>query len=332
MKTTVMKRTFYLFACSVLILASCGGKKKPQPPVNNHPPVNNTTTFAAAPVFNADSAYAFVEKQLSFGPRVPNSEGHKKCGDYLISQLKTYGAEVIVQEAKVMAYTGASLRIRNIIARYNPEKTNRVVLFAHWDTRPFSDMDPVNDKDPVPGADDGASGVAVLLEIARNIQTTQPQVGIDLIFLDGEDYGNAGGEPETYCLGTQYWAKNPPIPGYMPKYGILLDMVGARGAMFCKEAYSRQYASSVVENIWNTAAQLGYANYFISKDSDPLTDDHVFINTLAKIPTADIINYNRDTGGFGSHWHTQDDNISIIDKNTLKAVGQTVTQVIYNEQ
>jgi hypothetical protein len=175
--------------------------------------------------------------------------------------------------------------------------------------------------------------VAVLLEIARILQQTPPTVGVDIIFLDGEDYGDANGAPETYCLGTQYWAKNQPIPGYYAKFGILLDMVGANGARFCKEGWSRKYASSVVENVWGTAQQLGYGGYFLDKDTEPITDDHYFVNTLAKIPTVDILNFDRDVPpGFGNHWHTLNDDIKIIDKNTLKAVGQTVTQVIYNEK
>lgn len=327
-----MKKTIFTISILGLFLA-CGENKPPKKPVDNKPPINNNIALSPAPVFNADSAYTYIQDQLEFGPRVPNTNGHKQCGDYLISKLKSFGGDVIVQKAKVVAYNGTTLNIRNIVARFNKEKINRVALFAHWDTRPFSDRDSVNEKIPVPGADDGASGVAVLLEIARNVQLSTPNVGIDIILFDGEDYGDANGAPETYCLGSQYWAKNPPIPGYTAKYGILLDMVGAQGAMFCKEGWSRQFAASVVENVWNVSQQLGYGNYFIPKDSEPLTDDHYFVNTLSKIPTIDIINFNTDRGspGFGNHWHTSQDDIEIIDKNTLKAVGQTVLQVIYNE-
>jgi len=329
-----MKKIFAV-AALIALFTACGGKK--EKPKSTQPPVANQqqVMLTPAPGFVSDSAYAFVEKQLSFGPRVPNTRGHKACGDYLIAKLKQYGAEVIVQEANVTAYTGATLKIRNIIARFNPKSTSRIALFAHWDTRPFADQDAeINSKTPVPGADDGASGVAVLLEIARNLQQTPPTAGVDIILFDGEDYGNSGGEPETYCLGSQYWARNQPIPGYYAKYGILLDMVGASGARFCKEGWSRQYAASVVENVWNTAQQLGYGMYFLMKDTEPLVDDHYFVNTLARIPTIDIINYDREgaASGFGEHWHTLQDDISIIDRNTLKAVGQTVMQVIYNEK
>src|SRR5690606_21985561 len=160
-------------------------------------------------------------------PRVPNSKGHKACGEWLEKKLREYTSEVIVQPATVVAYTGESLKIKNIIARFSPEKSNRIALFAHWDTRPFADRDPENKKQPVLGADDGGSGVGVLLEIARNLKMQIPGVGVDIILFDGEDYGDAGGDPASYCLGSQYWAKNPPIPGYSAKFGILLDMVGA---------------------------------------------------------------------------------------------------------
>lgn len=333
-------RIYILLLPALVWLAACGPKK----PVKN-PPKNDTqhtiadtghtVNLVTAPGFSADSAYGFIEKQLSFGPRVPNTKGHKACGDYLIATFKRFGAKVIVQEATVNAYTGAGLKIRNIIAQYKPEATNRIVLFAHWDTRPFADNDPEDRRNkPIPGADDGGSGVAVLLEIARNLQAQPPAIGVDLILFDGEDYGNAEGAPETYCLGSQYWAKNQPIPGYYAKYGILLDMVGGANARFCREGWSRQYASSVVDNIWNTAQALGYGMYFVMKDQSPVTDDHYFVNTLARIPTVDIINFDTGNGakGFPEHWHTSKDDISAIDKNVLKAVGQTLMQVIYSEQ
>lgn len=283
--------------------------------------------------FSADSAFAMIEKQLSFGPRVPNSKAHLACGDFLIERLKQFTPDVIVQPATVMAYTGESLKIRNIMARFNKEKTNRIVFFAHWDTRPFADRDPAHPKKPVLGADDGASGVAILLELARILALNPPEIGVDLVLFDGEDYGDAGGKPETYCLGSQYWAKNIPVPGYYAKYGILLDMVGARNARFCKEGWSLKFAPTIVDKVWTTAHTLGFGHYFIMKKIDPITDDHYFVNTLAKIPTIDIINHDPDIhpAGFGSHWHTLNDNIDIIDKNTLLAVGQTLVHIIYSE-
>lgn len=280
--------------------------------------------------FNEDSAYQFIKMQMSFGNRIPNTKGHKACGDYLISTLKRYADKVQVQSFSAAAYTGEVLKGRNIIARFDEKNQNRIVLFAHWDTRPFADRNESTKSQPVPGADDGGSGVAVLLEIARLLKISKPVIGVDIILFDLEDYGDAGGRPETYCLGSQYWAKNPPIPAYAPKYGILLDMVGARSATFMKEGYSRQYAPAVVDKVWNTALGSGYGAYFVNADAEPVTDDHYFVNSLAKIPTIDIIN--KTNAGFGNHWHTPADNMDIIDKSVLKAVGQTLINVIYTEQ
>lgn len=321
------------------LLLACGPKKSIEPtkPVNDtakHIGTENyTPVVSTVPVFSADSAYAMIEKQLSFGHRVPNSKGHKACGDFLIARLKQFTSDVIVQNATVRAYTGESLQIRNIMARFDKDNTNRIAFFAHWDTRPFADRDKENPKQPVMGADDGGSGVAVLLEIARMLQLNPPPVGVDIVLFDGEDYGDAGGDPETYCLGSQYWSRNLPVPGYYAKYGILLDMVGAANARFCKEGWSVKYASSVVEKVWNMGQALGLGNYFIMKQIEPITDDHYFVNTIARIPTINIINFDPAVNevGFGDHWHTRKDDLSIIDKKTLHAVGTTLMNVIYSE-
>lgn len=333
-----MKKIFAIFSVAGLVLA-CGPKHTPDPkkPANDTPQNNqsgnNTQAVGNTPFFSADSAYAMIEKQLSFGPRVPNTKGHAACGDFLISRLKQFTPDVIVQSTTVTAYTGEALRIRNIMAQFDKSNTHRIVLFAHWDTRPFADRDKENPKQPVLGADDGGSGVAVLLEIARLLHLNPPPLGVDIVLFDGEDYGDAGGKPETYCLGSQYWSRNLPVPGYYAKYGILLDMVGAANARFCKEGWSLKYASSVVEKVWNMAHALGFGNYFIMKQIDPITDDHYFVNTLARIPTIDIINFDPDVNpaGFGDHWHTRKDDISIIDKQTLHAVGTTLINIIYTE-
>ncbi|MDB5262904.1 MAG: Glutamine cyclotransferase, partial [Adhaeribacter sp.] len=205
----------------------------------------------------------------------------------------------------------------------------------HWDTRPFADKDTLNPTKPSDGANDGASGVGVLLELARILNTARnnPGIGVDFIFFDGEDYGNAnGGAEETWCLGSQYWAKNKHQNGYNANFGILLDMVGAKGAKFAQEAYSKQYAPQVVNNVWKTASQLGFSDYFIYADNGGITDDHVFM-TQGGVPSIDIIDYDPTSpdGTFGKYHHRHSDNMSIIDKNTLKAVGQTVLQVIYNQ-
>jgi Zn-dependent M28 family amino/carboxypeptidase len=229
--------------------------------------------------------------------------------------------------------------MRNIIGSYNPENENRVLLFAHWDSRPFSDeeADPVKQKQPVLGADDGASGVGVLLEIARQLQLKMTNVGVDIIFFDIEDFGQPNfGEKivpgDWWCLGSQYWAKTPHIEDYKAKYGILLDMVGSADATFLKEGYSREYAASVVENIWSKAAKLGCSQFFIGQNGGAITDDHVPVNELRRIPSVNIINMKNTGTGFASYWHTQNDDMRNINRVTLKAVGQTVMEVIYSEK
>jgi hypothetical protein len=295
------------------------------------------SVVVSVPVFDADSAYHYTKTQVDFGPRVPNSKAHEACGDYLIQEMTRFGGQLTVQKTDITAWDGKVLKARNIIASFNPESTTRILLLAHWDCRPWSDNDPnpANRMKPVDGANDAASGVAVLMEIARQLQAQKPTVGVDILFTDMEDYGEPAwykGEKteDSWCLGTQYWAKNPHVPGYHARYGILLDMVGAPNATFPKEGYSMNYASHVVEKVWNEAKANGFDTYFIEKQGGMITDDHLPVNQLIGVPTIDIIHYNDN--GFGNYWHTQDDTMRNIDKATLKAVGQTVLGVIYKEK
>ncbi|MDT3368728.1 MAG: M28 family peptidase [Bacteroidota bacterium] len=289
------------------------------------------------PAFDADSAWVFVENQVKFGPRVPNSEAHVACGNYLTSELKRFGAQVYEQEATLTAYNGTQLKAKNIIGSYNPENSKRVLLFAHWDSRPYADhdKDPANHKKPIDGADDGASGVGVLLEMARQFSIKSPAIGIDIIFFDAEDYGTPEFVKEykenTWCLGAQFWAKNPHVKGYKADFGILLDMVGAKNASFFKEATSMRYAPQVVEEVWSTARDLGYGKFFINAEGTPIVDDHQYVILGRNIPCIDIIYTDPESdNGFGPHWHTQNDTMDNIDRETLKAVGQTVLKVVYN--
>ena len=289
------------------------------------------------PAFDADSAWVFVENQVKFGPRVPNSEAHVACGNYLTSELKRFGAQVYEQEATLTAYNGTQLKAKNIIGSYNPENSKRVLLFAHWDSRPYADhdKDPANHKKPIDGADDGSSGVGVLLEMARQFSIKSPAIGIDIIFFDAEDYGTPEFVKEykenTWCLGAQFWAKNPHVKGYKADFGILLDMVGAKNASFFKEATSMRYAPQIVEEVWSTARDLGYGKFFINAEGGAITDDHQYVILGRNIPCIDIIYTDPESdNGFGPHWHTQNDTMDNIDRETLKAVGQTVLQVVYN--
>lgn len=292
-----------------------------------------------SPEFNADSAYLFVERQVGFGARVPGSPAHEACGDYLAAKLREFGAQVTEQKADIIHYDGKSLSIRNIIGSYRPEKEKRILLFAHWDSRPFADEESDIDRQklPIAGADDGASGVGVLLEIARNLQQQPMEVGIDIIFFDLEDWGQPSFDKnwvqgEWWCLGSQYWSEQPHVENYKATYGILLDMVGAAQATFLKEGYSMQYARNVMEKIWNTAAKLGYGNYFQHKNGGYITDDHLSVNRYHRAPSANIIHLKSNSHtGFAAHWHTHADDMRNIDRNSLQAAGQTVMEVIYTE-
>lgn len=304
---------------------------------NTTTPTNNTTiaekTRVIPPDFNADSAYQYIKVQADMGPRVPGSKAHEKAVAYYQKHFKSLGASVKVQGGTMNTYDGKQWRIDNVIAEFNPEVKNRILLCAHYDSRPFADKDPIpaNRTKPCPGVNDGASGVGVLMEIARLIKDKPTKVGIDIILFDLEDYGD-NGDMYSWCLGAVYWSNNLHKPNYKAKYAILLDMVGAKNAIFPRESVSVFHANDVVNKVWNTAEKLGYGNYFIYDESAEMTDDHVPINKIAEIPAIDILHYNHVKNEFFPEHHTTKDDINVIDKNTLKAVGQTVLEVIYNEE
>ncbi len=287
-----------------------------------------------APEFNADSAYAYIEQQCAFGPRVPNTREHAQCADWLTAQLRRFGCTVQVQEADVKAWDGSVFHIKNIIASSQPAAKTRLLITSHWDSRPMADKDGDATKrnQPVLAANDGASGVGVALEIARIVQAKAPAVGVDFILWDAEDYGNYDIE-DSWCLGSQYWSKHKHDPSYYPRYGINLDMVGAKDAVFFFEGHSMRQARGYTQQLWNTAALLGHGKYFQSLVEDHgVIDDHYFVMKNTGIPMVEIIDRNPQTGAFFPHWHTSTDDMASIDKATLKAVGQTLVEVIYKEQ
>lgn len=293
---------------------------------------------AQIPAFNRDSAYNFVAQQVAFGPRNLGSEGIEACRTWMVSKLEQYGATVIEQEFTARLYTGDQYPAVNIIGQFNPQKSQRVLLAAHYDTRFMAeeDDDPARINEPIDGADDGGSGVGVLLEIARLISEQPIDLGVDIIFFDAEDQGRRGeGFTETWCLGSQHWGLNMHKPGYKARFGILLDMVGARNAFFNTENVAGLYphANQVHElyrKTWNLARAMGKGRYFQNRRIPAIIDDHYFVNMLTGIPMIDIINKPPGTEeAFGEHWHTHNDNMDIIDKNTLAAVGQVVTAIIY---
>ena len=314
-----------ILCCSAFALVGC---KSEAAPATISPP--KPTKELRVPVFNRDTAYYFVQRQVDFGHRHMGSPGHEACKDWIIAKLESYDVSVTTQEFTATLFDGSSHPATNIIGKINPTNTNRILLAAHWDSRQMAEKDPDASKrnDPILGADDGGSGVAVLLEMARTLQTHPIDLGLDLVFFDAEDAGaNGGGREETWCLGSQHYARNVPNP--TPRYGILLDMVGSKGATFPQEGWSLQYAPNVVQDIWKLANSMGYGHYFVNTRVPGLVDDHLFVNQIGKIPMIDIINYANNS--FGSYHHTHDDNMDIIDRRTLGVVGQVVLAYLARE-
>ncbi len=318
---------FSLFGFVVLLLAACSSEPEA---------VSTTPTVDNIPSFNRDSAYNYIQQQVDMGPRDPGSEGHKQVTEWLVTTLAGHGAEVMKQPFTTRLYDNSVAYGNNVIGSYYPDRKHRILLCAHFDTRRVADYDPNESRqnEPILGADDGGSGVGVLMEIARIINQEDPGVGVDIVFFDIEDQGNPGDDHDvsSWCLGSQHWGSSPHVPGYKARFGILLDMVGHKNARFMKEGVSMQYAPYITNRVWEIATQQGYGRYFDPGQTGPLTDDHYYVNTLAGIPTIDIIHVDPNTGKtFGPHWHTHDDNMDIISKSTLKAVGQTVLTTLWYE-
>ncbi len=321
----MMKRALPVtVACLVAAALSCGSRPGPA---------------AAKAEFDAASAYGFVKAQVDLGPRVPGTPAHAACAEWFVKTLKQWTPDVLVQEFKARAFDGRPLEGKNIVASFNPGAKDRILLCAHWDSRPFADHDPdpANHFRPVMGANDGASGAGVLLEVARCLSLQPPAVGVDILLLDLEDFGehaNWSGRrsEDSWGLGSQHWARTPHRPGYKARFGILLDMVGAADAVFPMEGTSMSFAPAVVRKVWGVARELGLGRWFIDRESDPLIDDHLYINRYAGIPTVDIIDYDADRGGFPRSWHTAGDTLDKIDRRTLDAVGRVVLAVVQGEK
>ena len=275
----------------------------------------DTDTIAVTQVqFNADSAYASVVAQCDFGPRVPGSAAHDRCGDYIVSRFKALGLTVSEQRADQKAWDGKVLHTRNIIAAYRPELADRIIICTHWESRPWADADPDSSlhREPVMAANDGASGVAVMLELARLLPQLNPAFGVDFICFDAEDYGMpywAEGQSEQagndWCLGSQYWAAHPHVPGYKARFGILLDMVGGRDARFCFEGISMRYASEVMVHVWDAAGRAGASQLFLAEQGGYAQDDHVPMNEVAGIPTYPTWRANTPSGRRGTPHRTR---------------------------
>ena len=332
-----MKNVIWYIVIMSFLISSCGENGKPSSTTKK----DKKATKITVPQFNSDSAYLYIKKQVDFGPRVPNTDEHALCAQYLFDKLKMFSDTAIIQSFKTRAFDGTVLNGKNIIGSFNPEKSTRILLCSHWDSRPFADYDPDPDKHrtPIDGANDGGSGTGVLLEIARQLNLLKPNVGVDIIFFDTEDYGppqdlQGQEDNDSWGLGSQYWARNPHDPDYVARFGILLDMVGAENAKFYMEGFSLMYAPGILKKIWNVGHRLGYVDYYIFEQVGYINDDHKYVNEIINIPTIDIIHLDTASASstFFEHWHTVGDNISVIDKGTLKVVGQTLLTVIYEEK
>ena len=334
-------RKLFLILPIALMLVACNGKQPKETVTSN----NTSKTTIVVPQFNADSAYHFVASQTAFGPRVPETSAHAQCAAWLSGKLSEYADTVIVQEFRTRLFNGKGIDGKNIVAVFNPEAKKRIVLCSHWDSRPFADHDPdeANRHTPIDGANDGASGVGVLLECARQFkaQSLNEKLGIDIVLFDLEDYGPHQEQAMEYydeninywALGSQYWSKYPHVYGYKAYYGILLDMVGGSNPNFQKEYYSQGFAAWVGNKVWRKAQDLGYRSYFSNELGTMISDDHIPLNVVAGIPTIDIIDLQPNSSNecFPEVWHTLNDNIQHIDKETLGMVGDVLLHVVYEE-
>lgn len=281
-----------------------------------------------APVFNHDSAFALLKKQVSFGPRVPGTAGHAAQLAWMQQYLGTRADTVITQRIAHTGDRGQQIPMANVLARFNPNATQRVLFIAHWDTRPTADKDPVesNRTKPIAGANDGASGVAVLMMLADMFKTQAPPIGVDLLFTDGEDW-----EQGDMYIGAKYFAANL-MPGYKPMYGVLIDMIGDQNPVFPIEVNSQTYAPEVVDRVWRAAEQLGLSSIFPRKMGMSVGDDHDALNA-GGIRTIDIIDGEYGAplpGTFGQYWHTMNDTVEHTSSKGLDAVGRVLAYLVYS--
>lgn len=280
--------------------------------------------------FDGQEALGFVSTQLHFGPRVPGTPAHDQTGDWIADQMKRRADTVIDQRWTHVTVKGDTLHLRNILARFRPAAAQRVLYVTHWDTRPVaeSDPNPANRTKPIPGANDGASGVALFIALADAIKKTPPAVGVDLLFVDGEDYGTFGdGDPSKahdVLLGSTYFAKHLPSPDYKPLFGVLWDMIGDRDLQIYQEGNSLQRAPEVVSLVWRTAGDLGYSRYFIPSPGQYITDDH--------IPLLDAGLHVIDVIDIDYPWHhTLEDTIDKVSAQSLQIVGDVATKVLLQQ-
>jgi len=315
------------------VLAGC--KHKPQEAPADSSAIDYTQV--AVPAFSADSAYAYVEAQLAFGNRIPGSKSWQQCAQWLASQLQRWCDTVMVQDFQATLWDQTTVPGKNIVASLNPLAEKRILLAAHWDSRSWADHDRNDDlhRSPVPGANDGASGVAVLMEMARVMSQNRPEgIGVDFLLFDVEDQGAPEWsdvyDEDTWCKGSQYWVRNRHVPFYTAVYGILFDMVGTRQPRFTKEQISRNYAPGLVNKLWSAAKALGHDDVFVDLNTDPILDDHYYVNRLSGIPMVDIVQ-NSGTTSFFEHWHTTTDDLQAVSAESLSLVANVALKTIYGD-
>lgn len=307
----------------IFFLAGCSGGREQDHPPGAAPKVRTTVTV---PAFDGANAFRYLTDQVNFGPRVSGTKAHDLCRDYLVSEMQKSAEAVNLQPFTIKGYDGASIHYSNIISSFNLKATTRILLLAHWDSRPWADEEADSSlwSKPVPGANDGASGVAVLLEMARHLKASPPSVGVDILFTDGEDYGRHN-DRAGFLHGARHFASNLP-PGYRPVFGILLDMVGDASLVLPREQHSIDFAPDVVDLVWKTAGRLGYAQ-FVDAAQGRVTDDHLPLNA-AGIRTIDIIDFDYPDES-NRYWHTLEDTPDKCSPESLEAVGTVVMTVVY---
>ncbi len=317
----------------IVIFPSCNSKSDSNVDTSSD---NSILTIGAKDLkFDETLAYSYIEKQVAFGPRVPSTLQHEQCAQWILQTLEELADTAYFQEFSSITYDAKKHKGKNILAKLNPKNPNRILLCAHWDTRPVADRDGKNPNAPILGANDAGSGVGVILALLQSFKTSPIQLGIDIVFFDIEDYGqpeNSGYTPmeNSWCLGSQAWGRDYKEIN-KPRWGILLDMVGGKDVTFLKEEISMTYASNLVNRVWDNAYELGYGTNFLQENMETIQDDHMYVNTLAMIPTIDLIHYKSNNGGFADYWHTHDDNMSSVDKTTLKKVGNVLLYTILQE-
>jgi Zn-dependent M28 family amino/carboxypeptidase len=279
--------------------------------------------------FDGDKALSYARAFLEFGARVPNSDAASKAGDWIVAQMRQRADTVIEQRFDYTTATKETLHLRNIIARFRPTATERVLYLTHWDSRPISDedLDPAKRKLPVLGANDGASGVALFIALGDVFKKTAPSVGVDLLFTDGEDYGDFGPPEVDVLIGSKYFAEHLPSPDYQPLYGVLWDMIGDADLGIFQEEYSLQRAPEVVSRVWQTAEEAGYSQYFRPQPKYPVTDDHIPLLDKG-LRVIDVIDLDYLGEGRANYHHTQQDTIDKISAHSLKVVGDVAWKLV----